>query len=78
MTHAGVREARQNLSALLEEVRKGGEVLLTDRGKPVARLVPPLVRTAKPFRSHAKLRDSVTVKGKPVSALITEEREDRL
>jgi len=78
MIHAGVREARQNLSALLEEVRKGGEVLLTDRGKPVARLVPPIARAAKPFRSHAKLRDSITVKGKPVSAIVIEEREDRL
>jgi prevent-host-death family protein len=41
MRTAGVREARQNLSALLDEVRKGREVVITERGRPVAKLVPP-------------------------------------
>src|SRR5436309_2376495 len=41
MRTAGVREARQNLSALLDEVRKGREVVSTERGRPVAQLVPP-------------------------------------
>ena len=36
MRKAGIREARQNLSVLLDEVREGREVLITDRGKPVA------------------------------------------
>ena len=49
MRTAGIREARQNLSALLEEVHKGREILITDRGRPVARLVPPLPLSAKPF-----------------------------
>lgn len=31
---------RQNLSALLEEVRRGAEVIITDRGRPVATLCP--------------------------------------
>jgi len=35
MRSAGIREARQNLSALLEEVRKGREVVITDRGRPL-------------------------------------------
>ena len=41
MKEAGIREARQNLTALIEEVRKGHEVTITDRGRPVARLVAP-------------------------------------
>jgi len=56
MKEAGIREARQNLSALLEEVRKGYEITITDRGRPVARLVPPLPVAAKPFRSRAAFR----------------------
>jgi len=40
MRIATIREARQNLSALLDEVRKGGEVIITDRGRPVATLCP--------------------------------------
>ena len=40
MRTAGIREARQNLSLLLDEVRKGREVVITERGRPVAKLVP--------------------------------------
>src|SRR5438132_1206354 len=36
MRSAGIREARQNLSALLEEVRKGREVVITEHGRPRA------------------------------------------
>ncbi len=35
----GVREAKVNLSRLLREVQKGTKVIITDRGKPVGRLV---------------------------------------
>lgn len=40
MKHVGVFEAKTNLSALVEEVEKGGQVVITRHGKPVARLVP--------------------------------------
>jgi prevent-host-death family protein len=36
----GVRELRANLSRWLNRVRKGQEVIVTDRGSPVARLAP--------------------------------------
>lgn len=36
----GVREAKARLSSLLREVRRGREWVITDRGRPVARLVP--------------------------------------
>lgn len=35
-----MRELKNNLSRYLEQVRAGGEVVVTDRGRPVARLVP--------------------------------------
>ncbi|MCC5951278.1 MAG: type II toxin-antitoxin system prevent-host-death family antitoxin [Acidimicrobiia bacterium] len=34
----GVRDLKNNLSRYLERVRAGEEVIVTDRGKPVARL----------------------------------------
>ena len=34
----GLREANQNFSKLIKKVRGGKEVILTDRGKPVARI----------------------------------------
>src|SRR4051794_31051495 len=40
MRKATVTEAKNGLSALLDEVKGGHEVLITDRGIPVARLVP--------------------------------------
>ena len=35
----GVKELRANLSRWLEMVREGQEIVVTDRGRPVARLV---------------------------------------
>lgn len=36
----GVRELRQHASRYLERVRRGESIEVTDRGRPVARLVP--------------------------------------
>jgi len=33
-------EAKNRLTALLDEVENGGEVIITRRGKPIARLAP--------------------------------------
>ena len=40
MINVGVREAKINLSKLLKRALKGQEVIITDRGKPVAKIVP--------------------------------------
>ncbi len=40
MISVGVREAKINLSKLLKSVIRGQEVVITDRGKPVGRIVP--------------------------------------
>lgn len=36
----GVRDLKTNLSRYLGRVRDGEEVVVTDRGRPVARLIP--------------------------------------
>jgi prevent-host-death family protein len=36
----GIRDAKMNLSKLLKLVRDGNEILLTDRGRPVGKIVP--------------------------------------
>lgn len=41
MTTVSISELKANLSRYVREVRRGGEVQVLDRGKPVARLVPP-------------------------------------
>ena len=77
MKTAGIRQARQHLSAILDEVRKGREVVLTDRGRPVARIVPPLRDSARPLSSHRRFRASIRLKGPPLSATVVHDREDR-
>ena len=77
MKKTGIREARQNLSSLIEEVRKGHEILITDRGKPVACLVPPPLQTAEPYRSRSEFRKTMPVLKPTLSESILENREDR-
>lgn len=36
----GIRKAKINLSRILRRVRHGAEIVITDRGKPIGRIVP--------------------------------------
>ena len=47
MAEAGVRDLRDHLSRYLERVQAGEELTVTDRGRPVARLVP--ITELRPF-----------------------------
>lgn len=40
MAQAGIRELRNHLSKYLDRVRDGEEVVVTDRGTAIARVVP--------------------------------------
>ena len=39
-TSVGIREAKIHLSHLLKKVRRGMEIVITERGKPVGKIVP--------------------------------------
>ena len=39
MISAGIKDVKNNLSRLLKQVKAGEEILITDRGRPVARIV---------------------------------------
>lgn len=39
MISAGIKEVKNNLSRLLARVKTGEDVIITERGKPVARIV---------------------------------------
>lgn len=77
MRTAGVREARQNLSALLDEVKKGREIVITEHGRPVAKLVPPDPPRGGGVPNRAAFRRTMPVFDPPVSQTIAEDREDR-
>jgi prevent-host-death family protein len=65
-----VREMKNNLSKYLKRAEAGEEVIITDRGRPVARLGPAAVReTVSLDDALARLRSSPLVRpgkgGKP-------------
>ena len=78
MKTAGIREARQELSSLVAEVRKGREIVLTEHGRPVARLVPLHDESPGAFRSHRRFRAAIGQVGVPLSIALAEDRADRI
>jgi len=84
MTEAGIRDLRDHLSRYLERVQAGEELTVTDRGRPVARLVP--VDSANTFdrlvaeglvvpaATRGRSRPTTRVAAGPVSELVAEQR----
>jgi prevent-host-death family protein len=57
MDTVGAFDAKTNFSALLERVERGEQIVITRRGKPVARLMPiATARKVKVSDAMAKLR----------------------
>ena len=52
-TSVGIRDAKIHLSKLLEIVQQGHEIILTDRGRPVGKLVP-IETVALPLAARIK------------------------
>lgn len=52
--HVGAFEAEDTLSRLLDRVEKGEEIVITRRGKPVARLAP-----VRPALESERARETV-------------------
>ncbi len=56
MKEIGTFEAKNQLSALLDLVEQGEDILITRHGRPVARLVPPEGAFSKTQAQDAALR----------------------
>jgi prevent-host-death family protein len=79
MYEIGAFEAKNKLSALLERVERGEEILITRRGKPIARLVPAVSVPSRTAALEAVDRilersRSVTLGGLKIKKLIDEGR----
>ena len=82
----GIRELKNNLSRYLEQVERGVEVVVTDRGRPVARLngvdsmegdrLAKLIDAGlvRPPASRVRQRPVPLAAGGSVSELVTEQR----
>ena len=76
MVQVNVKDARSNLSSLLDRVEAGEEIIITRRGKKVAKMVPPQSENRLP--SLKDFRSSLKVEGKPMSKeVIDARREER-
>lgn len=85
METVGIRELKAKLSSYVEKARKGERIIITDHGEEVAMIVP-LSKERKAIKSlveEGKVRwtggkpkgsEGITIKGKPLSETILEER----
>jgi len=79
MHEVGAFEAKNNLAALLDEVERGNEVLITRRGKPVARLVPATAgfdreKARRTAQELLRAREGVTLGGLRIKDLVSDGR----
>jgi len=89
----GLREANQHFSKAIKAVRAGKEVVLTERGQPIA-VIKPIKEAPEPETVLKRMADErlitlptrkgplprfepVPISGKPVSQTIVDDREDR-
>ena len=76
MLQVNVKDARSNLSSLLDRVEAGEEIIITRRGKKVAKMVRPQAEDHLP--SLKEFRASLKIEGKPMSQeVIDAQREER-
>lgn len=81
MKTLGIREVRASSSVLVEALMQEGEVILTNHGKPFARVLPLLDATqiAKPkVRAVNHLLAKQSLQTTPSEALIAELRQERI
>lgn len=72
-TIVNIHEAKTHLSRLLEQVGKGGEIIIAKAGVPKARLVP--IPESQP-RQPGKFRDAIEWNSESFAPLTAEELRD--
>ncbi len=85
MTAVGIKELKAKLSGYVARVRRGEEIVVTDRGKEVAMLIPisrersavrRLIHSGRATWTGGKPdgTNEVRTKGKPLSKTVLEDR----
>lgn len=73
MREVNVKQLREQLADYITAASGGEEVVITRRGKPVARLLPPVGEGVE-FPDLSAFRASITLEGEPLSETVIEER----
>lgn len=84
MDEAGIRELKQNASAVVSAARSGDIVIITDRGRPVAQLSPVASSPFERLRAAGLVRPATRrladlpapEPGPALSAVLADMRDD--
>lgn len=71
-----LKEARRRLSELVKAAERGESIVITRRGKEVARIVPLATKRLKGLPDLTEFRKSIKLKGKPMSETVIEMRRE--
>jgi len=74
MTSVNLKEARKHLSDLVRAAEHGQTVILTRRGRKVARIEPLEGQAAARLPDLSEFRASVAIRGKPLSETVVAAR----
>lgn len=79
MQKVNIREARRNISRLLDEVAGGEEVIIVRRGKSIARLIKIVEPIEKPlsFPDRSALRAKLPPQHQSSADLLRKMRDER-
>lgn len=75
MLEINAKEARKNLSAILDRVERGEEVIITRRGRRIARVSHP-AEDMSPLKSLKMFRQGIRVKGDDLSQTVVDQRTE--
>ena len=75
MKTATVGDIQKNFAMILRNIRAGEEITITKRGKPVAKLTGLGPRDEIDWPDFFK--ETIDLKGKPMSDIVIEGREER-
>ena len=76
MKQVGIKQAREQLPDLIDQVEAGEEIIISRQGKAVARLIAA-PKASKHLPSLAAFRGKVGLPGTPAARLLRMERDDR-
>lgn len=71
-----LKEARKRLGDLVRAAERGESTVITRRGRTVARLVPAREPKAKGFPDLTEFRNTIKIKGKPLSETVIKMRKE--
>ncbi|MHB1158084.1 MAG: type II toxin-antitoxin system Phd/YefM family antitoxin [Phycisphaerales bacterium] len=75
MRSVNVREVRRRLSDIVDAAERGQSVRISRHGRDVAQVGPVQTPEGSPLPDLTEFRKSLRVKGKPLSKIVAESRE---